>query len=345
MSSESKPSLKKIAPMPLSTTTSTIPTTTPVKKPTTTELPPLAHSEKQTRSQVSILTTNNDIYSTPQVGLADERGHHVPLRVHVAHKPTQEDTSRCYNPYAIQNEYEKYVRNGFVFEPLKSKSSQSMPESQIRQQQQQQQQQNSFKHKINPASASSSRMNNANVSFTSEAISPYARKENAVLINTQLKNPVENDKLLSYARGHLNKGFETEFQNFNNLKSFPDSQLQQQQQLQVQQQQEEFYRSKFPDSSKTNDEENDDDHVLYNKLKKSHNARKGAKTKEQNSGESATSLVGDDDDNDVVYQDEYDMINKMNRKTNANANIELINSINKELKRIKTGYQADTSNA
>ena len=43
---------------------------------------------------------------------------HVPVRIHVSHKPTVEDISRVYNPYPIQNEYERFVKNGFLFEPV-----------------------------------------------------------------------------------------------------------------------------------------------------------------------------------------------------------------------------------
>ena len=48
---------------------------------------------------------------------------HKPVKVHVAHKPTKDETSRVYNPYLIQNEYEQYTKNGFLFEPLTNSQS------------------------------------------------------------------------------------------------------------------------------------------------------------------------------------------------------------------------------
>jgi hypothetical protein len=83
---------------------------------------------------------------------------------------------------------------------------------------------------------------------------------------------------------------------------------------------------------------------LYKNLKSNKSLVNAVKSNSRKK-EEADSARGDDDDNDVIYQDEFDIINKMNRKMNKNSNLDLINSINKELKRIKTGYQESSSNA
>ena len=301
---------------------------------------PIRSNRPETRSQVSI-QSNSDIYSSPQnlsgnnliVSESSKNKHHLPVRVHVSHKPTSDDTNRVYNPYQLQNDYEKYVKNGFVFEPLKSKSSQSMPEN-IKQ--------SSFRSitKIGPSGSSSNNSNNlshynsnVNVAFSSEVISPYSRKENTVYV----KNPVDNDQLLNYARGgagHVNPAFkselETEFQNFNNLKSYSDVKIESKNEQASQM----FHRAK---NSQSADGENE---TLYRQLKKSYQSRKVADSSHQQPNKSE-----DSSENLRDYEDEYDIANKMNRRVNLHANHELINSINKELKRIKTGYQPDTSNA
>jgi hypothetical protein len=281
------------------------------------ELPILNPNEKQTKSHVSIIT-NNDIYSLPQ----SEPKPHVPIRLNAIHKPTEEETSRSYNPYLIQNEYDKYVKNGFILEPIKSSNPKNVidTQNQIRKYP-------SFntKTKYGPPN-NKINSNHVNVSFSSEVISPYSRKDNHSYINTNLKNPVDNDPLLNYARGgHVNKGFETEFQNFNNLNS--------------------FLENKSIHSSKLSHENiDDDDDILYKNLKSNKSLVNAVKSNSRKK-EEADLARGDDDDNDVIYQDEFDIINKMNRKINKNSNLDLINSINKELKRIKTGYQESSSNA
>lgn len=214
---------------------------------------------------------------------------HIPVKVHVANKPTVEDTTRVYNPYPLQNEYERYAKNGFFFEPLNqvpTKSSHSLDESRNV----------ASKTRRNVASSSqiNTANNQANVCFTSEVISPYTRKENSIY----LKKPVNNDKLLDYARANggamVNPAFkadtiETEFQNFNHLKK-----------------------------------------------KNEPNAMSSVEVgKEQPAPKS----------NDNNYQDEYDIINRIKKQTGNNPNLELINSIKEELKRLKTGYKPDSSNA
>lgn len=50
----------------------------------------------------------------------------------------------------------------------------------------------------------------------------------------------------------------------------------------------------------------------------------------------------DDSDYEKMYEDEYDVANKIRK---SNPNLQLIDSINKELKKVTTGYKADASNA
>lgn len=148
---------------------------------------------------------------------------YVPTRVLVNNKPTIEEITRVYNPYLAQKEYESYMRNGFVFEPLKIKSSDEMKNSQ----QKNIDKVNSFKSvsQISPINPNI----NANVAFTSDVISPYSRKE------TNTYNQAKNDRLLNIAAinnySHTNMAYknepETEFQNFNNLKTISDNRKQQ----------------------------------------------------------------------------------------------------------------------
>ncbi|CAF0753312.1 unnamed protein product [Brachionus calyciflorus] len=231
----------------------------------------------ETKSQVSILTNNTEILLNnpehdynPIIIAENAKPYkpHVPIKVHVENKPTVADTTRVYNPYPLQNEYEKYFKNGFLFEPINHQPSTS-------------------------ASHSPKRSNiNANVNFTSDLISPYSRRENTLF----LKTPTQNDKLLDYARqsktsfGNVNHSFikddsevESEFQNLNHLKNKPSD-----------------------------------------KMDKKYNG-----------------------DEERYYEDELDLINKYRKKSEnkLNANAELINSINQELKRLKTGYKPNGSNA
>lgn len=171
-------------------------------------LPPKLRSSfqaPQTRSDVSIISNESyDYYSTPSshnnLILSEDsksimKSHqqvHKPVKVHVAHRPNTDDTSRVYNPYPVLDEYEQYTKNGFLFEPI---APVSKPPS---------------KHQTK-----------ADVVFTSESISPYVRKDANSLV---YKNPVKNDKLSDIARGYTNSSFvvdssETEFQNYNNLKN------------------------------------------------------------------------------------------------------------------------------
>ena len=171
----------------------------------------------ESKSQVSVQTNNSDILlNNPKY--TDNNKHsiitadnakpyhpHVPIKVHVANKPTLEDTTRVYNPYPLQNEYEKYFKNGFLFEPVNNNNNQPISSSRVQ------------SHSIN-----------ANVNFSSDLISPYTRQANSIY----LKNPVQNDKLLDYARqskttfgGAVNHSYlkddseiESEFQNLNQLK-------------------------------------------------------------------------------------------------------------------------------
>jgi len=49
---------------------------------------------------------------------------HEPVKVHVAHRPTERDVSHVPNPYDFQDEYARYAKDGFVFEPISKSGSQ-----------------------------------------------------------------------------------------------------------------------------------------------------------------------------------------------------------------------------
>lgn len=165
----------------------------------------LSEKKIETKSQISILTNNSDILLNNPNGIdspslivsefSKPYQPHIPIKVHVTSKPTVEDTTRVYNPYPFQNEYDKYFKNGFLFEPVESTGD------------------------------SKQITVNANANFTSDLISPYNRKDNSI----HFKNYVSNDRLLDYAReskvslGKMNLAFkddsESEFKNLNNLKN------------------------------------------------------------------------------------------------------------------------------
>lgn len=174
--------------------------------PVRTDLNKFSERKPETKSQISILTNSSEILhnnlnsiENPTVIVSEfskpSYQSHIPVKVHVTSKPTVEDTTRVYNPYPFQNEYEKYFKNGFLFEPVESTKE----------------------YELKPV--------NANVKFNSDLISPYNRKENSI----HLKNYVTNDKLLDYAReskvgfGKMNLSFkddsESEFKHLNNLKN------------------------------------------------------------------------------------------------------------------------------
>jgi len=242
------------------------------------KLPPKAFKPTfqapQTRSDVSIVSneSNFDFFSLPSsqnnLILSEDSKNiinsHKPVKVHVAHKPTSEDVARVYNPYPLQDEYEQYSKNGFLFENIQS-TNKTHIHKKIR----------------------------ADVVFTSESISPYTRKEAHSLV---YKNPV-TDKVADLARGYDSSM--TEFQNLNNLKNTSG------------------YNPK-PASSKLSFHTNSD-----------------------GVGNSSVENIVDVTAQRIVtsfYEDEYDIANKMQKKKGANENSNLINSINSELKRMKSGY-------
>ena len=173
--------------------------------PVRSDLNKLSDKKIETKSQISILTNSSEILhnnpngtDNPSVVVSEfskPYQAHIPIKVHVTSKPTVEDTTRVYNPYPFQNEYDKYFKNGFLFEPVESTGESKQVTV------------------------------NANAKFTSDLISPYNRKDNSIYY----KNYVSNDKLLDYAReskvgfGKMNLAFkdesESEFKNLNNLKN------------------------------------------------------------------------------------------------------------------------------
>lgn len=187
----------------------------------------------------------------------------------------------------LKNEYEKYIKNGFLFEPLKVNTKSNN-------------------------SAATSNLLNPNVSFGSDLISPYRGvKDNhhSTLATIILKNPVDNDQLLDVARGvtsansiyqaeHINHTFvnNTEFRNYNYLKSLvSDTNTQ-------------------PITSFNSDMTNSCGNNKKNR--RSMNRRNQIETI---AGASAcTNQVHANNDYEKMYEDEYDLANKYTRKSSSN---------------------------
>ena len=113
---------------------------------------------------------------------------HVPVRVHVPKRPTESDLNRVYNPYTAQDEYESYMKNGFLFEPLKGNNNNN----------------NMSTFSVHSTSITSKTpVNESNISIRSETFAP-------------LKN-----KNFEKKKSYTNKTYEsdTEFKNLNKLKS------------------------------------------------------------------------------------------------------------------------------
>ena len=240
---------------------------------------------------------------------------HIPLKTHVSHKPTVEDTSRVYNPYPIKNEYEKYSKNGFIFEPLKPQLEISIPTTISKE--------NSFKISSQNTKQNPSKLINANVNFSSELLSPYKRND---IMNEKI---FESQAFYTEAKiidddQEYNKqiDFETEFKNYNNSKlnfQYKDINF-------------DIYKNQTTENSPHNK-----NFRIFRNIKDNHNKIDQIKnfhtTRQVNA------------DHDKHFIDEYDIANKLSTNKSLNQNLELINSINEELKKIKTGYLTDYSNA
>ena len=213
------------------------------KKMNETQIFKVSPVEKQTRTDVSIITnSSNDMYSMPlahshldpNVILSEtSKLSHSPTRLHVIHKPTVSDTSRVYNPYPVKNEYDRFVKSGgLLFEPIQriqsngTHSETAMSKAELRRQ--------------STSLITKPNIKNANIAFSSESISPYTRRD-SFKQGQQLsyKNPVDNDQLLNISRGYVNNHLkkETEFQNFNQLKTFNEHDRNLEEHFQQQQQQ------------------------------------------------------------------------------------------------------------
>ena len=152
-------------------------------------------------------------YLDPNVILSEaSKLSHSPSRVQVMHKPTVSDTSRVYNPYPVKNEYDRYMKSGgMLFEQPPSSShyqggahtDTGMTKAELRRQ--------------STSLITKPNINNANIAFSSESISPYTRRDSfSQGQKVQYKNAVDNDQLLNISRGYVNAHLkkETEFQNF-----------------------------------------------------------------------------------------------------------------------------------
>ena len=174
----------------------------------------------------------------------------------------------------MQNEYEQYTKNGFLFEPINTSNNQSI--------------------------LNNSNVNKADAVFNSQAISPYIRRDPRSI---DYKKPVNNDRVSDIARGYANSSFKydssTEFQNLNNLKNTSG------------------YRINKSEVSRISYNNEGVDNTSFEQIREVHNQRAAEK----------------------MYEDEYDIANKFKKNKEANQSIELINSINTELQRMKQGYK------
>lgn len=248
----------------------------------------------QSRSDISIISNDSfDFYSVPvsqnnlilsedsKSYLNSKKKAHKPVKVHVEHKPNRDETSRVYNPYQMQNEYEQYSKNGFLFEPINTSNNQSI--------------------------LNNSNVNKADAVFNSQAISPYIRRDTHSI---DYKKPVNNDKVSDIARGYANSSYKydssTEFQNLNNLKNTSGYRINKSEQV-----------------SRVSYLSNNEgvDNTSLEQIREVHSQRAA----------------------EQMYEDEYDIANKFKKNKDANQSIELINSINTELQRMKQGYR-DPSN-
>lgn len=222
---------------------------------------------------------------------------HVPVRVHVPNKPTENEINRVYNPYAAQDEYETYMKNGFLFEPLGGNTNLSTFSVQ------------------STSILNRTPVHQSNISIRSETLAPIKHKRSE-------KKPVKTS--------YTNKTYEpdTEFRNLNQLHSNNPSSFTNSESL---------GRSNKPSPAKGstanikatvvnaehNSYESDGDYSRINSSKKN----------SKNSYE-----------NKFYYDDEHDLANKYER-TNNKSNLDLLTSIHKEIKRIKTGLDEDSSKA
>ena len=354
---------KRIAPIPVSKDGYT---NTAIKNESTNTddlLQPLPTISSNIDRQVKddlLIVTNNDIYSqVPQHAPAtanqvisersknyQHQSHktstpYVPVKVHVTHKPTNDEVARIYNPYSVQNEYEKYVKNGFLFEPLHVNNSsnllamaeQSSPPVYLGSRP------NSNasisignKHQQHSPSTNPHLHSNANISFTSETISPYSRKSNTI----QYKNAVSNDQLLNYARGYSNQTNHQDDNGSSELRSYGNGNGPAK-----------HVKTTLSTSTVTKTNKKNANGEAAEVVESSYQTNVYETLSSKSSiKKSASKMNREDDDDDVAYQDEYEIVNKINkRNNNTGTNLELINSINQELKRLKTGYQPDASQA
>ena len=171
----------------------------PLLKPSFHHITP---SFQQTQSKISIVSREHVDLFTPALShnnfvLSEDsksvlKAQHVPVKVHVDHKPSNQDTQRIYNPYFIKNEFEQYSQNGFLFEPIVSQEQ----------------------------AGQVANLKAADAVFGTESISPYNRNNRSAL---SYKNAnAQSDKLTDSVRGYTNLyaiDSSTEFQNLNNLKN------------------------------------------------------------------------------------------------------------------------------
>lgn len=217
----------------------------------------------------------------------------------------------------LKNEYEKFVKDGFLFEPIKAS--------------------------LNANKEPLKQVTSANVSFTSDIIAPYTRKDRNVssqppTATVMLKNAVDHDRLLDAARGaHTNHAFvnDTEFRSYTNQQS--NSNADGQTIVGGGGGSKRARRGVGGGASAGGGRK--PNQVIGSETEANVNQTTLMTAAKKNSGD----VVGDVHDYERMYEDEYDVANKAIRKSNPN--LQLIDSINKELKRVATGYRPDASNA
>lgn len=160
----------------------------------------LTPSFQQSTQSISIVSKENVDLLTPGVSqknliLSEDsksvlKAQHIPVKIHVDHQPSNDDTQRIYNPYFIKNEYERYTKNGFIFEP-------KVPHEKVY------------------------NLKQADAIFSTESISPYNRNISNTLSykSHNLKKKESTGSINEYNNLSYVVDSSTEFQNLNNLKN------------------------------------------------------------------------------------------------------------------------------
>ncbi len=250
-------------------------------------------TEKHANRNVISITEENDSSlnksSHHRSSLVDKKKQqqqqkHKPVKLHVQHKPTDNDIQRINNPYEFQDEFASYSKNGFLFEPLRQQNEAHIPEP-------------STTTTINTSTQQQTKIINLKLK--------KSKRDNTSDEPIYPKIALKTISTSSYQ----NKAYEpeTQFQNFNQL-NIVDSRN---------------GNGSTSGSNKTN-------------------AASSSGIDSQDRLKPSLKVNSLEYDSNYTYEDEYDVRNKY-RKSNMKNNIELVESINKEIDRIKFKFEDDSS--